>query len=286
MNGILNILKPPHMTSSDVAVYLKKIFYPHKVGHMGTLDPNACGVLLMGVGKSVRLFDYLLQNKKKYRTTIRFQTSTDTGDACGKIIDKGGIVPTAKQIKDALIGLRGEILQTPPNYSAACVDGVRAYDLARRGVKFELKPKKVFIYSFELTDKFGDFFEFDIECSGGTYIRSLCTSLAASLNTCAYISSLIRLRCGNFDILNSITLPQVFECKEDGTLEKLLIPPEEALNFLEKINISSDEKFKILNGKKVECKTAGGNYRLFYKDEFLGVAKAENNCLKIKTHLY
>ncbi|MCL1901170.1 MAG: tRNA pseudouridine(55) synthase TruB [Firmicutes bacterium] len=285
MNGILNILKPPHMTSSDVVVLLKKIFYPYKVGHMGTLDPNACGVLLIGIGKSVRLFDYLLQNKKKYRATFRLQASTDTGDACGKIISRGGEIPTDNQIKGALLPLNGEIMQTPPNYSAASVGGVRAYDLARRGVDFKLKPKKVFVYSFELTKKFGDFFEFDIECSGGTYIRSLCTELANSLNKNAYMSSLIRLACGNFDILNSLTLPQILKSKEEDTLEELLTPPEEALSFLEKIEISCSDKFKVLNGQKIEYKIADSNYKLFCQNIFLGIGKVEKNLLKIKTHL-
>ena len=285
MNGILNILKPPHMTSNDAVVLLKKIFYPHKVGHMGTLDPNACGVLLIGVGKSVRLFDYLLQNKKNYRATFRFRTSTDTGDACGKITAKGGIIPTVDAVLDALLAFKGEIWQTPPNYSAANIGGARAYDLARKGVEFELKPKKVFIYSFEFLDKSDDFFEFDIECSGGTYIRSLCTELAKALNVNAYMSSLIRLRCGNFDINESITLPQVLKSKEDNALEKLLTPPFEVLSFLEKIEISAVEKFKILNGQKIEYKSPDNNYRIFCQGEFLGVAKMESNLLKIRTHL-
>ena len=286
MNGILNILKPPHMTSSDVVVLLKKIFYPHKVGHMGTLDPNACGVLLIGVGKSVRLFDYLLQNKKYYRAAFKFQTSTDTGDACGKIIATGGNVPTVNQIKDALLAFKGEIWQTPPNYSAVSVGGVRAYDLSRKGMEFELKPKRVFIHSFELTEKFGGFFEFDIECSGGTYIRSLCTDLAKALKANAYMASLIRMRCGNFDISQSVTLPRVLESKEEGALEALLTPPQLALNFLEKLEITSPEKFKILNGQKIEYKAPENNYRLFCEGEFLGIAKIEKNLLKLKTHLY
>jgi len=266
-------------------VLLKKIFYPHKVGHMGTLDPNACGVLLTGVGKSVRLFDYLLQNKKTYRATFRFQTSTDTEDSYGKITAKGGIIPSVNQIKDALLAYKGEIWQTPPIYSAVNVGGVRAYDLARKGVYVNLEPKKIFIYSFELVGEFNGFFEFDITCSGGTYIRSLCSSLAKALKTNAYMSSLVRISCGNFNILNSVTLPQILKSKDEGNLEELLTPPERAADFLEKIEIDKINKFKILNGQKIDCIKPDENYKIFCENRFLGIAAVKDNFLKMKTRL-
>lgn len=285
MNGIINVLKPPHMTSSDVVVSLKKILNFSKVGHMGTLDPGAAGVLLVGIGKSTRLFSYLLNSKKFYRATFRFSISTDTEDSYGKITGVSSIVPDKEAVLRALKGFTGEIMQCPPKYSAVNIGGRRAYDKARANEDFEIKPKKVFVEKFELISKSGEFFEFDIVCTSGTYIRSLCSDLALSLKTIAYMSSLIRMSSGNFIIQDAYSLDEIEVAYKNSEVDKILTKPQDAFNFMEKIIIDEKDCFKLSNGVPVKAGLADGNYKIFCKDQFLGIAKAAGGFLKIQTLL-
>ena len=283
MNGILNILKPPHMTSSDVVGKIKKIFNTKKVGHMGTLDPGAAGVLLIGIGKSTRLFSYLLNSTKIYRAIFRFSIATDTIDSYGKITHQDGIIPSYDDVLKALEGFRGQIMQRPPKYSAVNVGGRRAYDIARSGKNFELNKKQVTIKNFELKSHDNEYFEFDIECSSGTYIRSLCSDLAAKLDTYAYMSSLIRLACGNFKILDSVALDEIQNTEK--FLDAHLIAPKDALCNMEDFEVDSDVFFKLRNGIRVNLKKANGDYKLFCAEKFYGIVTVENDTVFFKTFL-
>lgn len=285
MNGIINVLKPPHTTSSDAVVFLKKVLGVSKIGHMGTLDPGAAGVLLIGVGKSARLFPYLLNSKKFYRAIFRFSLSTDTIDSYGKIIGTNGYIPKEEAVLKALKGFVGEIMQRPPKYSAVNIDGKRAYDKARADEDFEINPKKVFIEKFDLVNRNGEFFEFDIVCGSGTYIRSLCFDLAELLKTKAYMASLIRMSSGNFKIEDSYSLDEIESIHKNSLMENILVKPEDALSFIEKINLEEKECFKLLNGVSVETGLQDGEYRVFTKDAFIGVAATTGGFIKMKTLL-
>ena len=174
MNGFINIFKPSGITSAYALTKIKKAFKGEKIGHMGTLDPLASGVLPVGIGKCNRLFNYLLDKDKVYKAEFTFGYETDTLDSDGKIIQESKVVPSKEEILKVLPSLVGEVMQIPPSYSAKNVDGKRSYQLARQGIQVELPPKKVVISKIELDDVISDkTFAFTIYCKGGTYIRSI-----------------------------------------------------------------------------------------------------------------
>lgn len=245
MIGVLNINKPKGVTSSQVVVKVKKLLNTSKVGHMGTLDPLASGVLPICVGKATRLFDYFLKKKKTYIAHFTFGTETDTLDLEGKIIKTSKNIPTRIQVEEALKCFEGEINQIPPMYSSKKINGKKAYNLARSGVELNLKPCKVIIYEYVLTQQVNEkTFEFKITCSAGTYIRALARDLGYKLNTCATMTSLLRTASGNFELQNSIDY-------ENLTQEKLInsiLPLEVVLADFEKLAISKQNFQKLLNG--------------------------------------
>ena len=207
LNGVINVYKEPGFTSHDVVAKLRGILKQKKIGHMGTLDPLAEGVLPIAIGKATRMFDYFLEKKKTYIAQFTFGKTTDTLDAEGKITETCDYIPSKKQIVDALPHLIGRITQIPPQYSAKMVNGRCAYDFARIGQTVELKPKEIEIYKIELLHQLSDnVYEFEIECSGGTYIRSIARDMAELLNSKAYMSKLIRTKSGRFEIEKSYTL--------------------------------------------------------------------------------
>ncbi len=206
MNGFINVLKPVGATASDMVVCIKHILHEKKIGHLGTLDPGASGVLPVAVGLGTKLFDFLTDKTKKYRAFFTFGKTTDTLDSYGNIVLDNCRIPSANQLQAVLNGFKGEFEQIPPMYSAKSVGGVRAYKLARDGIQVELKPRKIKIYDINLVaQKTDDTFILDITCGGGTYIRSIVRDIADKLNTVGYMSGLIRLQSGCFDIEQAYT---------------------------------------------------------------------------------
>ena len=192
MIGFVNVNKPSGISSSKVVSICKKIFNTKKIGHMGTLDPLAEGVLPIAIGKATRMFDYFLDKHKEYVAEFTFGMTTDTLDAEGNIIEKCDYIPTKEKIIEILPSLIGVIDQIPPQYSAKKVNGRCAYDLARAGQIVDLKPKRIEIYDIKLLEVKDNKFTFLIECSGGTYIRSIARDIATLVNSKAYMSKLIR----------------------------------------------------------------------------------------------
>ncbi|MEG1711176.1 MAG: tRNA pseudouridine(55) synthase TruB, partial [Clostridia bacterium] len=191
MNGFINCNKPSKMTSSDVVCRIKRLCKGNKIGHMGTLDPGAAGVLPIAIGKATRLFDFLTHKKKIYRARFTYGKTTDTLDSYGKLLQTSDIIPNKEQLENILGEFIGNIMQMPPLYSALKVNGAKAYDLARKNIDFELKARNVEVFNFTLNKQIAiDTFEFDIECGGGTYIRSLVRDTAEKLGTVGYMSSL------------------------------------------------------------------------------------------------
>ncbi len=281
MRGFINVIKPEGMNSS-VAVAIVKRKFKVPCGHMGTLDPMASGVLPIGLGKTSRLFQYLLDKVKTYRTRVIFGYSTDTLDITGKKDGETGIVPTAEQIEKVLGQFIGEIDQMPPKFSAKCIDGKRGYELARSGVEFELKPKKVTILDIKLVGQTADNeYEFTIDCKGGTYIRSIARDLGLALNTLGVMSYLKRERCGIFDLTNGVTIEDL---KASQTPEEFVIASDKAVNF-EKIVLDNVTANKILNGLYEDIGVKDGTYRVYNGEEFWGVGEAQNGILKIKSYV-
>lgn len=266
MTGFVNVFKPEGVGSTK-AVGRVKYLTKTPCGHMGTLDPLACGVLPVGVGNAARLFDYFLQKEKRYSARFVFGATTDTLDREGAVV-RGGRIPDAQEVEAALPAFAGEIMQTPPRFSAVSVNGRRGYALARSGAAFEPSAKRVRISSFTLTGQTApDEFAFEIVCGGGTYIRSLARDLAAALGTQGYMSYLQRTASGPFTVQTAVPLDEL-------TAENIashLIPTDSVLPF--PVLEGADERIFHGVGVSVEC--ADGQYKLYRGGEFYGIARVE-----------
>ena len=280
MNGFINVLKPVGATASDVVVCIKHVLHEKKVGHLGTLDPGASGVLPVAVGQGTKLFNYLTNKVKYYRAFFTFGKTTDTLDSYGEVLEDNGIVPTAEQLTNIIKGFVGDLDQVPPAYSAISVGGVRAYKLARNGQAVELRSRAVRVYDLNLIEQRNDkTFVIDIKCSGGTYIRSLVRDIANACGTIGYMSGLIRLQSGCFDIENAYTLDEIRELKEQCVLD-ITYP----LKDVEDYEVA-DELFDDLNnGRSVKCQFTG--YRKIYcKGVLFGLGKCANGRLDLEYYL-
>lgn len=266
MTGFVNVFKPEGVGSTK-AVGRVKYLTKTPCGHMGTLDPLACGVLPVGVGNAARLFDYFLQKEKRYSARFVFGATTDTLDREGAVV-RGGRIPDAQEVEAALPAFAGEIMQTPPRFSAVSVNGRRGYALARSGAAFEPSAKRVRIFSFTLTGQTApDEFAFEIVCGGGTYIRSLARDLAAALGTQGYMSYLQRTASGPFTVQTAVPFDELTA----ENIASYLIPTDSVLPFpaLE----GADERIFHGVGVSVEC--ADGQYKLYRGGEFYGIARVE-----------
>ena len=244
-NGFINIIKPTGMTSSDVVCKAKKILKTKKIGHLGTLDPAASGVLPLAFGKATKFFDYFLKKDKEYIADVKFGILTDTLDSFGLITEYNSKTLSNQQIKDVLNEFIGKIRQVPPLYSAIKINGKKACDLARNGKEVELKSREIEIYSIKLLDKLDEnFFRFKVHCSAGTYIRTLFNDIAMRLGTVATTSVIIRSKSGLFKIENAVTL--------DELSEQTCSSIEDIFSSFTKIEISNLVILKkLLNGVKL-----------------------------------
>ena len=250
-SGFLNINKPTNHTSHDIVAILRKSLDIKKIGHSGTLDPFATGVLIVGINEATKLFEYL-PSDKAYLAEITFGIETDTDDITGKIIKKQNDVPTLNEITKKLELFKGKIKQTPPIYSAVKINGKRAYSLARKNnISLEdLKEREVEIYSIEIIsyDLTGKSIKLKIHCSSGTYIRSIARDLGKSLNSCAVLSSLKRIKIGDFFSLEQSIDPKSLTKSNFLTY---LIPPSKVIS-LEQIHLEQPQISDIFHGKSVK----------------------------------
>jgi len=207
-SGIYNIHKPPGPTSHDMVNKIRKLSGIKRVGHAGTLDPFAEGVLIVAIGREyTKQLGKFLKRDKTYRATIKLGAESDSGDLTGKIIEKEKLTkPNKKDIQEALKNFKGEIEQTPPAFSAIKIAGKKAYELARKGIKPDLKPRKVKIYSLKILKYSWPYLEIETKVSSGTYIRSLASDIGRTLKTGGYLEKLVRTKIGRFNLKNSINL--------------------------------------------------------------------------------
>jgi len=251
MNGILNIFKSKGISSYKAVREVKSILDIKKAGHAGTLDPSASGVLLVCLGHATKIVTFLTGLKKHYHAEMILGISTDSQDSEGKIIERKEVKDDIdeKRIKRIFQKYEGTISQIPPMFSAAHYKGERLYCLARKGIEVERNPKKVYIYQLELINfnqKKNPVVEFEVVCSKGTYIRTLCDDIGNELGCGAYLSNLVRKKIGSFNIEDSLSLE---ELKNDKTLgEKYLITIDSALKDLDKITVIKDNVKTVLNG--------------------------------------
>ena len=263
--GIIAINKPQNWTSFDVVNKIKHMVRPVKVGHLGTLDPMATGILLVTVGSATKLFDIMQTKSKTYVAKFKFGLETDTLDATGETLKLTEILPTLQQIEKVLPKFIGKISQIPPKYSAKSINGKRAYELARNNLEFELQPKVVEIYSIEILSYNDGELSLKIKCGSGTYIRSIGRDLAYELNTLATMTELVRTEIDNFTLDGCKNINNIN--KENLTANTTKITD---VLCLPTININSEMQKKILNGQIVKTTLNDGLYKL--NDEFDTIA--------------
>ncbi|OQB25312.1 MAG: tRNA pseudouridine synthase B [Firmicutes bacterium ADurb.Bin182] len=287
MEGIVVVLKPPGMTSSDVVNDIKKIFNVKKAGHTGTLDPGAAGVLPVCIGRATRLFDYVIEENKEYIGEIAFGKKTDTQDSYGAVTAQCECSVTAAQVEEAARGFIGKYMQRVPMYSAVKYKGKKLYELARSNISIESKIREVEIHEISLLDSSGpQRFLMRISCSKGTYIRTLMEDIGRRLNAHAHLSFLLRTGTGKFSIEKAVTIDELLRLKDKGMLRSALTPVENAISHLPSIRLSgmdAGRKKLLCNGAKIEVTSDFDNASVrVYDDCFIGVGRIENGFLQMK----
>lgn len=295
------MLKPPGMTSSDAVVDIRKIFGIKRVGHTGTLDPGAAGVLPICIGRATRLFDYLVDKKKQYVAELCIGADTDTQDSYGTAVafsDESAVASVdAARLNAVLPEFTGRLMQLPPMYSAVRSQGKKLYQLARSGVEVERTPREVNIEGIELIDvpEKGRFL-LRIDCSRGTYVRTLCHDIAKRMGVCGHMSFLLRTRSGLFELDKTYSIAELEQMKREGRLESSLTRMDEAISFMPQLRLdglSAVKKRLLVNGATVEvdvvAKAAGREienecFRV-YCGGFVGVGRPCEDGFRIDTML-
>lgn len=275
--GVVNVLKPPGMTSHDVVSRLRRIYRVKKAGHSGTLDPDAAGVLPVFIGGATRLLEYASVKTKCYRAEGLLGLRTDTGDDSGRILEEKPIPRLTEAVwESCLEGFRGRIRQTPPMYSALKIKGKKLYEYAREGIELPRESRPIEIFRLELTDRNEPYFTLDVECSQGTYIRTLIEDIGIRLGTCACMSFLLRTRAGAYHIEDSHTLEEI-----QARPQEMLLPAESAVAALAQLTVNALQAWRITGGVRTTVKgTENGIYRLYDGLQFLGIAEVREEIVR------
>ncbi|SCY12302.1 tRNA pseudouridine(55) synthase TruB [Alkaliphilus peptidifermentans] len=280
MNGILNLLKPPGMTSHDMVSQVRRITKIKKVGHTGTLDPNAAGVLPICIGQATKISQFLLDSKKKYRAELTLGIKTDTQDGYGKIMEEKEVNSTSNDIIDTVKSFIGEYHQIPPMYSAVRQQGKKLYELARAGIEVERKPRLVKIEDIDILHMDGKKLILDVICSKGTYIRTLCHDIGDALGCGGMMSFLLRTATGPFHLSSTISLEELADI---DNINEVLFPVDFPLSNMPKVTIKDEMEKAALNGNKIDWHGISTTdniigkemVRVYLKDSFIGLATVE-----------
>lgn len=285
MNGIIIINKQKGVTSNYVVNQVKHILNC-KVGHTGTLDPNATGVLPLLLGDGTKFSKYLINHDKKYCATLQLGTKMSTADVEGDVVEQKAVrsdIFEEGYINDILASFIGVQIQTPPVYSAIKINGKKLYEYARKGIDVDVPKRKIEIYKMELVDfdSVKKRIRFNVECSKGTYIRSLCEDIAEKMNTVGYMFNLDRLKVGDFCIENSVSTDMLQDHKGDKIwLNEHIITLEDVMVDNSRIDISKSVLERFLNGVRIETDKSDGVYKIYCDNDFIGSGIAENSRLK------
>lgn len=275
-NGIILVDKPADWTSHDVVAKLRGILHERRVGHSGTLDPMATGLLTVFVGRATRAVQFAETYNKRYVASLRCGYSTDTQDTSGIVTAQTGISPTEAELTDVLPEFTGEISQIPPMYSAIKVSGKKLYELARKGETVERKPRTVNISELSLVGHDGDDFVLSVSCSKGTYIRTLCNDIGERLGCLACMSALRRTNAGPFDVRDAHTLSEIAEDPE-----RYIIPVDSLFSEHPAIELSAAQTAKLKCGNILNVSAKNGTYRVYGENgDFLALANVSAGKLK------
>lgn len=275
MNGFLNVYKESGMTSHDVVAKLRKILNTKAIGHTGTLDPNATGVLPIAVGVATKAITYLEQDDKIYKAELTLGITTDTEDIWGKVVKEKNVKDftlTDEEIESVIKSFIGKIKQIPPMYSAIKVNGKKLYELARDGIEIERAAREIEIFDIFDIEILNEKVRFTVHCSKGTYVRTLCSDIGYKLGCGAVMSNLERIKAGQFNIETSQTLKEI-ECSPN------FIKTDEILNF-SSINLGINDGIKYKNGVKIGKNEKAGRYKIYIDNKFYGVGYVEEDLLR------
>lgn len=277
MDGIIVINKPKNCTSHDVVRNAKKILN-EKVGHTGTLDPNATGVLPLLVGKGTQISKYLINHDKTYEAVLKLGEKTDTADVEGQIIETKEVRPSnleKENVENVLKSLIGKQEQIPPIYSAIKVKGKKLYEYARQGQNIEIEPRVIEIYDLELIHIQNQEITYKVHCSKGTYIRTLCEQIAEKLGTVGYMKELKRTQVGEFIIENSATIEEL-----ENNVDKYFITIEKYFENCSQIQLNKKKLQLFLNGVQLTHELVDGIYTIYSDEKFIGTGTVKNKLLK------
>ncbi len=277
MNGIVIVDKPQGWTSQDVTARLRRVFATRRIGHGGTLDPMATGVLPVFVGRATRGVEFFEHAEKTYEATLRLGLTTDTEDITGAVLSQQPVCVTAGQVEQALGAFRGEILQIPPMYSALKVNGQKLCDLARKGREVERQPRPVTIYELEMRGMEGADVFLRVRCSKGTYIRTLCKDIGAALGCGGCMAALRRTSAGAYTIAQAVPLADLLEAPEP---ERYLQGVDSLFLEYPAVTLTANQERRCRNGNAFSLALEPGTYRAYGPDgEFLMLARVENGVM-------
>jgi len=286
LNGIVIVNKEKGFTSHDAVNVIRRILGTRKVGHTGTLDPNAVGVLPICVGRSTKLSDMLMFSDKEYIAEVKLGLTTDTYDIWGNVTSEKEVNVSEEMLKKAIDSFTGEIMQLPPMYSAIKQNGKKLYELARSGIEVERKERKITIYECEIISFKKDTFTIRVKCSKGTYIRSLCHDICEFLGCGACMTSLVRTQSSVFKIEDALTLSEIEEKVRENGASSVLNPPDSVFECYDRITVTNIVKDRLLNGALSRVNENVGTYRAYAPDNtFIGIAEIfkgeKGNIIKI-----
>lgn len=292
MTGIIVINKLENFTSFDVVAVLRGILKEKKIGHTGTLDPMATGVLPMLIGKATKACDLLPQTEKSYEAKFKLGIKTDTGDIWGKVEEEEEMEVSKEILTETLQNFRGNVYQIPPMYSAVSVGGKRLYELARKGIEIEREKREIFIEELELLDFDGKEGTLKIKCSKGTYIRTLIEDIAHSVGAIATMTALVRTQACGFDLENAITIEELRKLKDKGEIATVLHEVGSLFSPYPVASVSEAQQKRFLNGGELSLQRLKlpkialneGDMFSVYGNEFLGLGKIDGENLKFVKH--
>ncbi len=284
MAGVINVLKPPGMTSHDVVSFIRRTYGIKRVGHAGTLDPAAAGVLPVFLGAATRLIEYVTDCDKSYRVELTFGYATDTGDDTGTVIAQAPCPALpAERLAAVLRSFLGDSEQIPPMYSAIKVNGKKLYDLARSGVTIERQPRKITITDIQLLTAKDNTLLFDVACSKGTYIRSLCMDIGEKVGCPAVMSFLVRTRVGQFSLQEALSVEEIGQDKE-----RALQPVDSALQHMPLLRLTAAQAQAFRYGQSIACTSSETLPMRIYNEQglLIGIGQGKDNSLLVPVKVF
>ena len=281
MSGILLVDKEQDWTSNDVVAKLKGVLHERRIGHSGTLDPMATGLLVLFVGRATRAVEFAESHAKRYLAGLRLGLSTDTQDITGRVLKCSQTPVSREELLAVLDEFTGEINQIPPMYSAIKVKGQKLYDIARRGGEVERKPRQITISTLTLLGREGEDWQLDVCCSKGTYIRTLCHDIGEKLGCGGCMSSLRRIQAGEFTVDQAHTIGQIRQTADEGRAESLLIPVDSLFREYPALTASAKAEQRLRCGNSIKCAARDGRVRVYSESgEFLLLGQVSGGELK------